>query len=77
LKPAPAQFDSVRVVTPDLGYVVGFERGLVRRVGSDAEEDGWKLSLRHADRVAQPGDACTYEDVLKLRVTLAVHSIDK
>jgi ketosteroid isomerase-like protein len=54
------------VVTPDLGYVVGFERGLVRRVGSDAatpialrvttvfrrEEDGWKLSLRHADRVA-------------------------
>lgn len=54
----------VRVVTPDLGYVLGFERGQVRRVGSDAltpmalrvttvfrrEEAGWKLVLRFADR---------------------------
>ena len=55
----------VRVVTPDLGYVVGFERTRVRRPGSDEitplalrvttvfrrEEYGWKLVLRHADRV--------------------------
>lgn len=54
----------VRVVTPDLGYVLGFERAKVRRVGSDAatvmalrvttvfrrEPDGWKLVLRFADR---------------------------
>jgi ketosteroid isomerase-like protein len=54
----------VRFVTPDLGYVLGFERAIVRRVGSDAatlmalrvttvfrrEPDGWKLVLRFADR---------------------------
>jgi ketosteroid isomerase-like protein len=59
----------VRVVTPDLGYVLGFERGRVRRVGSDVvtslalrvttvfrrEEDGWKLVLRFADRNGTDG----------------------
>lgn len=62
----PMEFEEVaRVVTPDLGYVLGFERMSVRRPGSDEithmalrvttvfrrEEDGWKLVLRHADRV--------------------------
>ena len=56
----------VRVVTPGLGYVAGFERTRVRRAGSDEiaqlalrvttvfrrEEFGWKLVLRHAERVA-------------------------
>ncbi len=59
----------VRVVTPDLGYVLGFERGRVRRVGSDEatslalrvttvfrrEEDGWRLVLRFADRNGTDG----------------------
>lgn len=59
----------VRVVTPDLGYVLGFERAMVRRVGSDAaslmalrvttvfrrEPDGWKLVLRFADRNGTDG----------------------
>ncbi|HEY2707258.1 MAG TPA: DUF4440 domain-containing protein [Caulobacteraceae bacterium] len=59
----------VRVVTPDLGYVLGFERAKVRRAGSDAatllalrvttvfrrEEDGWKLVLRFADRNGTDG----------------------
>lgn len=54
-----------RVVTQDLGYVVGIERSMVRRVGADApsplalrvttvfrrEESGWFLVHRHADRV--------------------------
>jgi ketosteroid isomerase-like protein len=63
----PMEFEEVaRVVMPDLGYVVGFERMSVRRPGGDEitpmalrvttvfrrEEDGWKLVLRHADRVA-------------------------
>lgn len=53
-----------RIVTPDLGYVIGFERGRVRRLGSEdlvpislrvttvfrREADGWRLLLRHADR---------------------------
>lgn len=53
-----------RAVTPDMGYVVAFERARVRRVGSEdvvplslrvttvfrREADGWKLVLRHADR---------------------------
>ena len=59
----------VRVVTPDLGYVLGFERAKVRRAGSDAatlmvlrvttvfrrESDGWKLVLRFADRNGTDG----------------------
>ena len=59
----------VRVVTPDLGYVLGFERINVRRAGSDAttlmalrvttvfrrEPDGWKLVLRFADRNGTDG----------------------
>lgn len=57
--------ESARVVTADFGYVIGIERMQVRRAGADApvqmalrvttvfrrEEDGWKLVLRHADRV--------------------------
>lgn len=56
----------VRVVTPDLGYVVGVERSMIRRVGAEdfaplalrvtsvfrREEDHWFLVHRHADRVA-------------------------
>ena len=59
----------VRVVTQDLGYVMGFERGSVRRAGSDVvaslalrvttvfrrEEDGWRLVLRFADRNGTDG----------------------
>jgi len=59
----------VRVVTPDLGYVLGFERGRVRRAGSDVvtsmalrvttvfrrEADGWMLVLRFADRNGTDG----------------------
>ena len=63
----PVEFEEVaRVITPDLGYVVGFERMRVKRAGSHViaevalrvttvfrrEDDGWKLVLRHADRVA-------------------------
>jgi ketosteroid isomerase-like protein len=59
-------FDEItRVVGDDLGYVVTIERAQVQRVGSDErvpldlrvttafrrEDDGWRLSLRHADRV--------------------------
>lgn len=62
----PMTFEEVtRVVTPDLAYVIGFERGRVRRPGSDEivamalrvttvfrpEADGWKLVLRHANRL--------------------------
>lgn len=61
----PMTFEEVgRTVTPDLGYVIAFECGRVRRPGSEAsvafslrvttvfqrEADGWKLVLRHADR---------------------------
>lgn len=63
----PMEFEEVsRIVTPDLATVIGFERTRVQRVGSDEtvlvalrvttvfrrEEDGWKLVLRHADRLA-------------------------
>jgi ketosteroid isomerase-like protein len=57
--------EAARVVTPELAYVTGIERMQVCRAGADApvamalrvttvfrrEEDGWKLVLRHADRV--------------------------
>ena len=56
----------VRFETNDLGYLLGFEHAQVKRLGSDAintmnlrvttifrhDQDGWKLVLRHADRVA-------------------------
>ncbi len=66
----PMTFEEVaRVVTPDMGYVIAFERARVRRVGSEdlvplslrvttvfrREPEGWKLVLRHADRL--PADA--------------------
>ncbi|WP_164156989.1 YybH family protein [Sandarakinorhabdus rubra] len=62
----PLEFEEVsRIVSPDLGVVIGIERMAVRRVGSDdviqnalrvttvfqREDDGWRLVLRHADRV--------------------------
>lgn len=54
-----------RFVAPDFAYIVGFESGEVRRAGSDEtvamalrvttifrrEDGGWKVALRHADRV--------------------------
>lgn len=54
----------VRGPTPDLGYLLGFERARVKRAGSDSltsndlrvttvfrrEDDGWRLVLRFADR---------------------------
>lgn len=54
-----------RFVAPDFAYIVGFERGQVRRAGSGESiamalrvttifrrEDGrWRVALRHADRV--------------------------
>ncbi len=61
----PLAFEEVvRVATPDLGYLVGFERSRVKRAGDGEivpmalrvttifrrEEDGWKLVLRFADR---------------------------
>ena len=53
------------MVTPDLGFTLGYERIKIRRPGSDEaaslnlrlvtiyrrEEDGWKRVLRHADRL--------------------------
>jgi ketosteroid isomerase-like protein len=60
------QFEEVmRVVTPDLGYVVGVERSMIRRLGAEdfvpltlrvtsvfrREEGQWFLVHRHADRV--------------------------
>ena len=63
----PMEFEEVsRIVTSDLACVIGFERTRVRRAGSDEvvlaalrvttvfrrEEDGWRLVLRHADRLA-------------------------
>ena len=62
----PMTFEEVaRSVTPELGYAITFERGRVRRPGSEdvvplslrvttvfrREADGWKLILRHADRM--------------------------
>lgn len=63
---APLAFEEVtRIETADLGQLTGFERSRVRRVGTGEivdmalrvttvfrrEEDGWKLVLRHADRI--------------------------
>lgn len=60
------EFEEItKVVTPDLGYVVGIERSLARRIGADdfsplvlrvtsvfrREEECWFLVHRHADRV--------------------------
>jgi len=59
--------DITRFATPDLGYVIGFERAQVRRKGSDRlgpmalrvttilrrEEGKWLIALRHADTITQ------------------------
>ena len=64
------EFDEVaRWESDDLGYVVAIEHAQVRRAGSDElvtmdlrvtmifrrENDGWRLCVRHADRVTGPG----------------------
>ena len=64
------EFDEItRWATDDLGYVVAIEHARVQRVGGDElvrldlrvttvfrrEDDGWRLCLRHADRVTTPG----------------------
>ena len=64
------EFDEVaRWATNDLGYVVAIERAQVQRAGSDEfvsldlrvttifgrEDDGWRVCVRHADRVTAPG----------------------
>ena len=65
----PPEYDEItRWASDDLGYVVAIEHALARRVGSDEpvamalrvttifrrEDDGWRLCLRHADRVTAP-----------------------
>ncbi len=60
------EFDEItRWASDDLGYVVAIEHAQVQRVGSGdlvpmdlrvttvfrREDDGWRLCLRHADRV--------------------------
>ena len=65
----PPQFDEVtRWASDDVGYVVAIEHAQVQRAGSDElvsmdlrvttifrrEEDGWRLCVRHADRVTAP-----------------------
>lgn len=62
----PLEFEEVsRIVTADLGCLTGIERMQARHVGRDSivqsglrvttifqrEDDGWRLVLRHADRV--------------------------
>ncbi len=64
-----AEFDELtRWASDDLGYVVAIEHVRVQRVGSDdlvrmdlrvttdfrREDDGWRLCLRHADRLTAP-----------------------
>lgn len=64
------EFDEiVRWASDDLGYVVAVEHGQVQRAGIDElapmdlrvttvfrrEDDGWRLCLRHADRVTTAG----------------------
>lgn len=68
----PPEFDEItRWASDDLGYVVAIERALVRRAGTDElvpmalrvttifrrEDDGWRLCLRHADRITAPAAA--------------------
>jgi ketosteroid isomerase-like protein len=65
----PPEFDEVtRWASDDLGYVVAIEHALLQRAGSDElvrldlrvttifrrEEDGWRVCVRHADRVTAP-----------------------
>jgi ketosteroid isomerase-like protein len=64
------EFDEVtRWASDDLGYVVAIEHAHVQRAGSDElvpldlrvttifrrEDDGWRVCVRHADRVTAPG----------------------
>ena len=66
----PPEFDEItRWASDDLGYVLAIEHAKVQRAGSDElvsmelrvttvfrrEDDGWRLCLRHADRVTAPG----------------------
>ena len=66
---APPVFDEVaRWATDDLGYVVAIEHARVKRFGNQVlipmdlrvttifrrESDGWRLCVRHADRVTSP-----------------------
>ena len=63
------EFDEItRWASDDLGYVVAIEHANVQRVGSDEvvpldlrvttifrrEDDGWRVCVRHADRVTTP-----------------------
>ncbi len=63
------EFDEVaRWASDELGYVVAIEHARVQRAGSDElvsldlrvttifrrEDDGWRLGVRHADRVTGP-----------------------
>ena len=65
----PTAFDEVaRWVGDDLGYVVAIEHARVKRSGSEGlvpidlrvttifrrESDGWRVCVRHADRVTGP-----------------------
>ena len=65
----PHMFDEVaRWASEDLGYVVAIEHARVKRSGSDVlvpidlrvttifrrESDGWRLCVRHADRLTGP-----------------------
>ena len=65
----PPEFDEVtRWASDDLGYVVAIEHARVRRADSDElvsidlrvtkifrrEDEGWRLCVRHADRVIAP-----------------------
>jgi ketosteroid isomerase-like protein len=65
----PTVFDEMaRWVSDDLGYVVAIERARVKRSGSEGfvpmdlrvttifrrESDGWRVCVRHADRVTGP-----------------------
>ena len=65
----PPVFDEVaRWATADVGWVVAIEHSLVQRRGNDTlvpmdlrvtmifrrEDDGWRVCVRHADRVTAP-----------------------
>ena len=66
----PPESDEVaRWASDDLGYVVAIEHAQIQRAGSDEhvamdlrvtmifrrEDDGWRVCVRHADRVTTPG----------------------